>query len=156
MNNTTAIRVLNRPAIINLPCQAYEKLGITFALPILVDGPIATLEGTKLAFAGDYLCIGVKGEIWPYHKTGFEKEKQKLYQITEHIAAYKSTGVRYACWIGEQFSVVKDDGRVAFTSNEEGGYLVWNGNPSPEHFKAWIVEKSIFEASYTLAGVEEK
>jgi hypothetical protein len=150
-----AIRIFNRPTIVNLPCQAYEKSGVTLALPLLVDGPIPTLEGLKKAYAGDYLCIGVKGEIWPYRKANFEQEKVKLYDINEHLSVYKSTGVRYACWIDEQFSIVRDDGTVAFTSAEEGGYVVWSGNPEPEAFKAWIVERSIFEASYTLAGVEE-
>jgi hypothetical protein len=148
MDNTTAIRILNRPTIINLPCKPYEKSGITLALPVLVDGPIPTLEGIKQAYAGDYLCIGVRGEIWPYRKEAFEREKQKLYSITEHLSAYKSTGTRYACWIDGPFSVVKDDGRVAFTSMPEGGYVVWNGKPEPSEFKAWIVEKAIFEASY--------
>lgn len=152
MDNTTAIRIFNRPTIVSLPCQPYEKSGITLALRVLIDGPIQTLEGVKQAQAGDYLCIGVKGEIWPYRKANFEKEKQKLYSITEHLAAYKSTGTRYACWVDEQFSIVKDDGRIAFTSAEEGGYLVWNGRSEPEHFKAWIVERGIFEASYERCG----
>jgi hypothetical protein len=59
-------------------------------------------------------------------------------------------------YIDEQFTIVKDDGFVAFNSAEEGGYLVWNGKPEPEAFKSWIVERNIFEASYTLAGVEEE
>ncbi len=149
-----AIRILNRSAIIDLPCQAYEKSGVTLAMPVLIDGPIQTLEGVKQAYKGDYLCIGVRGEIWPYRRTNFEQEKQKLYNITEHLAAYKSSGIRYACYISEQFSIVKDDGCVAFTSAPDGGYVVWNGDGSPENFKAWIVERSIFDASYTLAGCE--
>jgi hypothetical protein len=74
-----------------------RRAGVTIALPLLVDGPIPTLEGVKKAYAGDYLCIGVKGEIWPYRKANFEKEKIKLYDINEHLAVYKSTGTRYAC-----------------------------------------------------------
>lgn len=149
---TNIARVFNRLSIISLPCKPYEKSGVTLALQLLVDGPIPTLEGLKKAFKGDYLCIGVRGEIWPSRQANFELEKIKLYDVNEHIAAYKSTGVRYACWIGEPFLIEKEPREVAFISADEGGYLVWNGKPEPSEFKAWIVERSIFEASYSLAG----
>lgn len=137
-----------RKDILLLPFEKYLKTGLTVALQLLVGGTIPTLEGEKKAYKGDYLCIGVAGEIWPVRKAHFEAEKQIVAQINEHIAVYRSTGVRHACRIDEQFFIEKDNGDVAFVSADDGDYLVWNGRPEPQEFKAWIVEKSIFEASY--------
>ncbi len=146
------MKQLTRETILALPFQAYIKTGLTVALPVLIDGPIQTLEGVKQARAGDYLCIGVKGEIRPVRKAHFEAEKVRIYDINHCLSVYKSTGTRYAVHIDEEFAVLKDTGEVKFTSAPDGGYLVWNGQVAD--FKAWIVETSIFEASYELVEVE--
>lgn len=130
--------------------QSYHKTGFTVALPLLTGGTIPTLEGEKKAYAGDYLCIGVKGEIWPIRKTNFEAEKVKVHDINHCLAVYKSTSIRHAICIDGQFTVMKESGEVSYTSEPDGGYLVWNGKEGDE-FAAWIVQRDIFEQSYEQA-----
>lgn len=45
---------------------------------------------------------------------------------------------------------MKESGEVAYTSEPDGGYLVWNGKDGDE-FAAWIVQRDIFEQSYEAA-----
>jgi hypothetical protein len=136
-----------REDILRLTFQRYRKTGLTIAVPILVEGVIPTLEGPKKAYAGDYLGIGVKGEIWPIRKANFEAEKVKVQDLPNGLATYASTSIRHATRIDEAFFVEKAPREVAYISEPEGGYLVWNGKDGDE-FAAWIVQRDIFEQSY--------
>lgn len=133
-----------------LPMTPYRKTSITLALPILIDGPIQTLERVVQARQGDYLCIGEIGEIWVIRKEHFEAEKRKLHAITHHIAAYASTGIQYGCLIEQAFTILDEKGAIKYTSDSDGGYLLWNGEKD-DQFAAWIVRKDIFRKTYEVA-----
>lgn len=42
-----------------------KKTGPLFAVLLIEDREIQTLEGTEIASAGEMLCRGVGGEFWP-------------------------------------------------------------------------------------------
>jgi len=42
-----------------------KKIGPVFALQVSEDREIQTLEGKEVARAGDMLCRGIAGELWP-------------------------------------------------------------------------------------------
>jgi hypothetical protein len=136
-----------REDILRLTFQSYRKASLTVAVPILVDGTIPTLEGAKKCYAGDYLCVGVAGEIWPIRKAHFDAEKVKVEDLPNGLATYASTSIRHATRIDEPFFVEKESREVSYTSEPDGGYLVWNGRDGDE-FAVWIVQRDIFEQSY--------
>lgn len=144
------MKQLSREDILRLTFKSYRKAALTVAVPILVGGTIPTLEGEKKAYAGDYLCFGVAGECWPIRKANFEAEKVKIQDLPNGLATYASTSTRHAIRIDEQFVVMKESGEVSYTSESDGGYLVWNGKDGAE-FAAWIVQRDIFEQSYESA-----
>lgn len=144
------MKQLSKEDILRLTFKSYRKAALTVAVPILVDGTIPTLEGPKKCYAGDYLCVGVAGEIWPIRKSNFEDEKVKVQDLPHGLATYASTSTRHAIRIDEQFVVMKETGEASYASEPNGGYLVWNGKDGAE-FSAWIVQKDIFEQSYEQA-----
>lgn len=53
--------------------QPFKKTAITWARQMDTPFTCDTLEGDNIkGKAGDYLCIGVKGEVWPVDKEVFE------------------------------------------------------------------------------------
>ena len=56
----------------------YKKKYITTAAKKTDDFTIETLEGTMKGHAGDYICIGPKGELYPCHKEIFEETYEEI------------------------------------------------------------------------------
>jgi hypothetical protein len=52
--------------------RAFRKTAITWARQLAAPMVVHTLEGDVRAQAGDYLCIGAKGEQWPQMRDRFE------------------------------------------------------------------------------------
>lgn len=53
--------------------KQYQKTALTWARQMDAPFTCDTLEGDNISGkAGDYLCIGVKGEVWPVDKEVFE------------------------------------------------------------------------------------
>ena len=53
--------------------EVRKKPIIVYALRMLMDFEVDTLEGTHRGKAGDYLLKGVEGELYPVKKEIFEK-----------------------------------------------------------------------------------
>lgn len=61
--------------------QPYQKHSITWAQPLSEARVIKTLEGPVRAEAGDYLCVGIKGEQWPQPRQRFEAQYEAVEEV---------------------------------------------------------------------------
>jgi hypothetical protein len=73
-SNEEVLREANRRGWVHV-----KKVAPVFARKLAVDTVVETLEGREVAKAGDMLCRGVAGELWP------QKEERLLrnYRPTE-------------------------------------------------------------------------
>jgi len=58
--------------------RPYRKPEITWARKIERPRVVHTLEGDVIAEAGDYLCLGPKGEPWPQKPDRFERHYERV------------------------------------------------------------------------------
>lgn len=56
----------------------YRKHAVTWARKLQDPQIVETLEGKVLAQAGDYLCVGSKGETWPQPAERFEAVYERV------------------------------------------------------------------------------
>jgi hypothetical protein len=47
------------------PFRPFSKIGLTFAAKVNVPFEVSTIEGVMEGKAGDYLAVGVQGEMYP-------------------------------------------------------------------------------------------
>jgi hypothetical protein len=146
------MRHFTTQGIASLPTKQYRKTALTLARPLTEEdyqergGIVQTLEGPQSFEIGDFLCVGIASEEWPMSQETFKKGKEYFEDAEEPgFALYTTKGTKYAAFVSEQFMV--GDGNEPFTSKEDGGYIVYNDDPS----EAWIVDKAIFEGSYEEA-----
>src|SRR5580765_5094258 len=135
-----------------LSTKQYRKTALTLARPLTEEdyqergGIVQTLEGPQSFDVGDFLCVGIANEEWPMSQETFKKDKEYFEDAEEPgFALYTTKGTKHATFVPEQFMV--GDGNEPFTSKVDGGYIVYNDDPS----EAWIVDKAIFEGSYEEA-----
>jgi hypothetical protein len=113
---------------------------------------IASLEGHQIANAGDYLCRGIKGELWP-------QSKKKLLQTYLATQSFDDEGwqrfdpkpdgpVVRAAKVEEPFLV---NTRWGIMTGKKSDYVV-QSTVNPDD--VWIVDGGIFEASYERVGTE--
>ena len=141
--------ILTQKEILTLPFTRWRKTTLTVAVPFQQSGIITTREGEEHVKEGDYLCLGITGEIWYTPKNKFEHDQKKVSDLLYGLATYQSCVIRYAIQIDKQFSIyMRGD---CLQSREDGGWLVWNGE-SDEQYDVWITEKGIFERSYEKVG----
>lgn len=115
------------------------------------DDFVQTLEGTERVAAGDYLCRGPAGEVWPQKATRLESK----YTATDETSADgwrrfdphpEADGV-LAASIDKAFGVQAIWGRL---SGKPRDYLVKDFSDRDVAYPAdvWIVDRVIFEATY--------
>lgn len=115
------------------------------------DDFVQTLEGTERVSAGDYLCRGPAGEIWPQKATRLESK----YTAADEVSADgwrrfdphpEAEGV-LAASMSHSFTVQATWGRL---SGKPGDYLVKDFSDRDVAYPAdvWIVDRVIFEATY--------
>lgn len=122
------------------------------------DQKVQTLEGLEQVKAGDFLCRGEKGEVWPQAQAKLESR----YVATEEVDAEgwrkyvprpDAPGVM-ALPMERPFVVETKRGRL---SGKEGDYLLKNYQDrdaaSPKDL--WIVDQQLFRESYQ-AVTEQK
>jgi hypothetical protein len=128
--------------------QDARKTKPIWAKRVEVAGPVDTLEGRLQAQPGDFLCRGIIGEQWP------QKEKKLLekYNPTDH---YETEGWQRfdpkpdsepveVAQVDQPFRIVAHWGELA---GKAGDYVVRSKSDPTD---IWLVDKSIFEASYEI------
>jgi hypothetical protein len=122
-----------------------RKTKPVWARRVEVEEPVQTLEGCVVAKPGDYVCRGLRGELWP----------QKASKLQE---TYVASGVAEGVW--QRFDPRPDSPPVhaaqipvAFQVQAQWGLLTGKAqdyvvrstsNPSD----IWLVDGAIFEATY--------
>lgn len=106
---------------------------------------VQTLEGLLHAEAGDYLCRGVNGELWP----------QKAVKLLEKYLPTESFDNGWQCFNpkpdseGVEATQVDHAFRIqahwGILNGKAGDYVVRSRTDSTD---VWIVDKAIFEATY--------
>lgn len=137
----------------NLPAlefQPYQKVTLTRARQLTAadvlsfGGIIPTLEGPVSFQAGDYLGVGVAGELWPMSRQIFESTKLA---ITEPDSAgfrdYATIGTIRAAQIPQPFAVRLASGSLI--QGKAGDYLAYSDTAA-----LWIVDRQIFNQTYKL------
>jgi hypothetical protein len=59
------------------PFRPYRKTTVTFAARVPVPFSVLTMEGHMYGQAGDYLAVGVKGEMYPSAAAVFEESYEE-------------------------------------------------------------------------------
>jgi hypothetical protein len=125
----------------------YKKTALTWARELTprdyaeTNGTIYTLEGPARFQAGDFLCRGVKGELWPVTRERFLYTKQLAGPVeADGFAPYRTTGEVVA--VPSMWDFTVEIGGGEYLSGKAGDYLVQSGDHQ------WIVDKTIFEATY--------
>ena len=114
-----------------------------------------TLEGEQRAAAGDYLCRGPAGEIWPQEAKRLEAKYVATDIVDEdgwrRYDPRPNANAVLAAQVNHPFSVHTRSGCL---SGQPGDYLVKNAVdrdvPYPEDI--WVVSQVLFEATYEVAN----
>ena len=154
----TSPRILNPNGIIVADVERrlslFSKTKSLWAKRIVSDQEVETIEGTLSANAGDFICRGVAGELWPQQaKTlrekyipsgvidsdGWERFDPKP-GASPVEAAKAETSFRVTSKWGELFGKAND-------------YVVCS---TTEPTDIWIVDGAMFETSYRQCDVSSK
>ena len=68
------------------PFAAYRKTTITYAARVSVPFTVATMEGNVVGKAGDYLAIGIYGEMYPIDAAVFAESYEPVDQPSPIIS----------------------------------------------------------------------
>lgn len=115
------------------------------------DETVSTLEGPVKAKAGDFLCRGEAGELWPQSAESLEKRYTATDDLTSdgwRLYAPKADAEgAMAAPVTHAFSVVATWGKL---HGKAGDYVLKQfsdrGEPYPQD--VWIVDQSLFRATY--------
>ena len=115
------------------------------------DDVVQTLEGTERVAAGDYLCRGPAGELWPQKASRLESK----YTATDEVGAdgwrkfepHPDANGVLAARIEHPFTVQASWGELR---GKPGDYLVKEFSDRDVTYPAdvWIVAQPIFRATY--------
>lgn len=107
---------------------------------------IETLEGPVPAATGDYVCRGIHGELWPQSAKKlietfvatelFDSDGWQQFDPKPNVAPVQATQISFP------FSVTAQWGTLVGKANDY--FARSTADPSD----CWIVDRSIFEASY--------
>ena len=115
------------------------------------DQTVKTLEGEVAAHAGDFLCRGEAGELWPQST----KTLEARYTATDTVDGegwrkYEphpdAEGV-LAAQVGHAFSVAATWGRL---TGKAGDFILKNHRDSQVAYPedVWVVDQALFRATY--------
>lgn len=106
---------------------------------------VETIEGLLHAEAGDYLCRGVNSELWP----------QKAVKLLEKYSPTESFDNGWQCFSPKSDSEGVEATQVDHAFRIQAHWGILNGKPGDyvvrsrtDSTDVWIVDKSIFEATY--------
>lgn len=132
-----------------------KKTQAIFAKRLEEDQTVTTIEGEEAVNAGDYLCRGKAGDIWPQT----EKSLLSKYSATESVDSegwrkYEplpdAEGV-LAAKVDHAFSVDASWGRL---DGKPGDFVVKNFSDKDVEYPddVWIVDRELFAATYSRVG----
>ena len=128
-----------------------KKIRPIWAKQIDKDQSVKTNEGIETAKAGDFLCRGEAGDIWPQSAKNLEAKYQKTDEVDadgwqKHVPRPDNQGVM-AAQISHPFEVHATWGVL---SGKAGDYIVKNfGDREIAHpTDVWIVDQAVFQATY--------
>lgn len=111
---------------------------------------ISTIEGPLLAKAGDFVCRGVGGELWPQKAQDVER-KYLSTDATDgpwrkYVPRPDGEGI-LAARLEHAFTVEATWGRL---SGKAGDYLAKNFRDREVRYPAdvWVVDRALFDATY--------
>jgi hypothetical protein len=158
--NLTTGSEMTEPQLLNpkfaLLSEIQEQLRLArktkplWAKRLEVNQTVDTLEGMTQASPGDYLCRGVVGESWAQKASKlFEKydaSGELNDQGYERFDPKPEAAPVEAAQISKAFRVIANWGELTGKPHD---YLV---RSTTDPSDVWIVDKTVFEASYKLQG----
>lgn len=116
------------------------------------DCEVESREGRLQARAGDYICRGVVGEQWPQEETKLFEKYVATGQFDadgwQRFDPKPDTRPVLAAQIDHAFRVVAHWGEL---NGKAGDYVVRSQSDVSD---IWIVDKTIFEATYEKGTIE--
>ena len=119
------------------------------------DGTVETLEGKETARAGDYLCRGEAGDVWPQSAQSLEAKYVPTDTVddrgwTKYEPRPDAEGV-LAAQVGHPFAVEAKWGKLA---GKTGDYVVKNFRDKDTAYPqdVWVVDQRLFRATYEPVG----
>jgi len=111
---------------------------------------IKTLEGEEHAKAGQILCKGIAGELWPQEKAQVERKYVKTkvtdgewtkYSPRRDLPGFWATPVKGDFQVQTQWGVMK---------GKDKDYLLKNFNDGNKEYPTdiWVVDRKLFNKSY--------
>eukprot|EP00005_Dracoamoeba_jomungandri_P006143 CAMPEP_0174252838 /NCGR_PEP_ID=MMETSP0439-20130205/2206_1 /TAXON_ID=0 /ORGANISM="Stereomyxa ramosa, Strain Chinc5" /LENGTH=134 /DNA_ID=CAMNT_0015333487 /DNA_START=65 /DNA_END=466 /DNA_ORIENTATION=- len=104
----------------------YKKVGVVWAQKLKERRLIKTLEGDEIAEAGEMLCKGIAGELWPQAEekllSKYKKTSTTNGEWDKYIPKPDLPGV-FAARVNHDFSVETEYGAM---SGKKGDYLLKN------------------------------
>ena len=135
-----------------------KKVRPIWAKQVDADQTVETLEGTETVKAGDYLCRGEIGEIWPQSASSLHKKYVPTDEIADGWTKFTPNpdgkGV-FAAKVDHAFSVHASWGEL---SGKSGDFVVKNYDDGDKAFPVdvWIVDAALFEATYARTAESER
>jgi hypothetical protein len=121
------------------------------------DQMVKTIEGTEQVKAGDFLCRGEAGEVWPQSAARLEAKYQKTDEVDadcwrKYVPRADNQGVM-AAQVQHTFRV---QGKGGLLSGKAGDYIVKDFADRNVAFPedVWIVDQKLFHATYQAVGNE--
>jgi hypothetical protein len=115
------------------------------------DQTVKTLEGTETVRAGDYLCRGEAGDVWPQKAEDLERK----YLVTDEIDddgwhrydPRPDAAGALAARVAHSFQVEAKWGTL---SGKAGDYVLKNFADADVRYPSdvWIVDQTLFDATY--------
>jgi hypothetical protein len=121
------------------------------------DRTVKTIEGTEQVRAGDFLCRGEAGDVWPQTAKSLNEKYQKTEAVDpegwcKYVPSLDNEGVM-AAQVPHPFTV---HARWGVLSGKPGDYIVKNFADRDVSYPddVWIVDQALFHATYKAVGME--
>jgi hypothetical protein len=121
------------------------------------DETVKTLEGTEQVKAGDFLCRGEAGDIWPQASKSLNEKYQKTEEVDsngwrKYVPRPDNEGVM-AAQVTHPFVV---HAKWGVLSGKRGDYIVKSFADRDVSYPedVWIVDQTLFQATYKAIETE--
>lgn len=145
-------KLLNEVNTANLWFHARKTKPI-WAREAVQDEMVETLEGTEAIKAGEFLCRGIAGEVWPQSAERLASKYDATDEVDDdgwrkYAPKPDTAGVMATC-IKHNFSVTAKWGTL---TGKPGDYLVKDFTDRDVDFPddVWVVDGELFDATYEV------
>lgn len=131
-----------------------KKVASIWVKKLATQQVVQTAEGETLADAGDYICRGPSGDLWPQSADSIDSKYQATGETDDggwqKFKVRKQNAGVMAARMDRSFRVVTSWGEL---SGKTGDYVVKNYKdkdvPYPDD--VWIVDQQVFAATYVTS-----